>query len=66
MSQPFGLSAKGGLYTSLNQLEMLGQPGVASKLTNFEVDTDGGYRRINGFSIFGEDQQYVLMVLLKY
>ncbi len=53
MSQPFGLSAKGGLYTSLNQLEMLAQPGVASKLTNFEVDTDGGYRRINGFSIFG-------------
>ena len=53
MSQPFGLSARGGLYTSLNQLEMLAQPGVASKLTNFEVDTDGGYRRINGFSIFG-------------
>jgi len=53
MSQPFGLSAKGGLYTSLNQLEMLGQPGIASKLTNFEVDTDGGYRRINGFSVFG-------------
>ena len=53
MSQPFGLSAKGGLYTSLNQLEMLGQPGIASKLTNFEVDTDGGYRRINGFSIYG-------------
>jgi hypothetical protein len=53
MSQPFGLSAKGGLYTSLNQLEMLGQPGVASKLTNFEVDTDGGYRRINGFTLFG-------------
>ena len=53
MSQPFGLSTKGGLYTSLNQLEMLGQPGVASKLTNFEVDTDGGYRRINCFTIFG-------------
>ena len=53
MSQPFGLSARGGLYTSLNQLEMLAQPGVASKLTNFEVDTDGGYRRINGFSLFG-------------
>lgn len=53
MSQPFGLSAKGGLYTSLNQLEMLGQPGIASLLRNFEVDTDGGYRRINGFSPFG-------------
>lgn len=53
MSQPFGLAAKGGLHTSLNQIEMLRQPGVASKLTNFEVDTDGGYRRINGFSIYG-------------
>jgi len=53
MSQPFGLAAKGGLHTSLNQLEMLRQPGVASKLTNFEVDTDGGYRRINGFNLYG-------------
>lgn len=53
MSQPFGLSAKGGLYKSLNQLEMLGQPGIAAKLTNFEVDTDGGYRRVSGFDVFG-------------
>ena len=53
MSQPFGLSARGGLYTSLNQLEMLQQPGIASKLVNFEVDINGGYRRVNGFSIFG-------------
>ena len=53
MSQPYGLSSKGGLYTSLNQLEMTGQPGVASTLRNFEVDADGGYRRINGFSPFG-------------
>lgn len=53
MSQPFGLSAKGGLYRSLNQLEMLGQPGIAAKLTNFEVDTDGGYRRVSGFGVYG-------------
>ena len=53
MSQPFGLSSKGGLYTSLNQLEMLQQPGIASKLVNFEVDINGGYRRINGFTPFG-------------
>ena len=53
MSQPYGLSSKGGLYTSLNQLEMTGQPGVASTLRNFEVDADGGYRRVNGFSPFG-------------
>ena len=53
MSQPFGLSARGGLYTSLNQLEMLQQPGIASKLVNFEVDINGGYRRVNGFNAFG-------------
>jgi len=53
MSQPFGLASKGGLYSSLNQLEMLQQPGIASTLRNFEVDTDGGYRRINGYELFG-------------
>lgn len=53
MSQPFGVSCKGGLNTNLNQLEMLAQPGLATRLRNFEVDPDGGYRRINGFSLFG-------------
>ncbi|SVB80018.1 uncharacterized protein METZ01_LOCUS232872, partial [marine metagenome] len=53
-SQPFGISCKGGLNTNLNQLEMLGQPGLATKLRNFEVDPDGGYRRISGFSQFGD------------
>jgi len=53
-SQPFGVSCKGGLNTNLNQLEMLGQPGLATKLVNFEVDPDGGYRRINGYSAFGD------------
>lgn len=53
MSQPFGISCKGGLNTNLNQLEMLKQPGLATQLTNFEVDADGGYRRINGFTQFG-------------
>ena len=32
---------------------MTGSPGVASTLRNFEVDADGGYRRVNGFSPFG-------------
>ena len=53
-SQPFGVSCKGGLNTNLNQLEMLGQPGFATKLQNFEVDPDGGYRRINGFTNYGD------------
>jgi len=52
-SQPFGVSCKGGLNTNLNQLEMLSQPGLATKLINFEVDPDGGYRRINGYTAFG-------------
>jgi len=52
-SQPFGLSCKGGLNTNLNQFEMLAQPGLATDLENFEVDADGGYRRINGFTRFG-------------
>jgi len=53
MSQPFGISCKGGLNTNLNEFEMLSQPGRATRLRNFEVDTDGGYRRINGFTPFG-------------
>ena len=53
MSQPFGISCRGGLNTNLNQLEMLRQPGLATRLRNFEVDPDGGYRRINGFTQFG-------------
>ena len=53
MSQPYGLACTGGLHTSLNEIEALKQPGVATKLTNFEVDTDGGYRRISGYSLFG-------------
>jgi|TARA_R110000764_G_scaffold118009_1_gene205400 hypothetical protein len=53
-SQPFGISCKGGLNTNLNQLEMLAQPGLATKLINFEVDPDGGYRRVNGYTSFGD------------
>ena len=62
MSQPFGLSCKGGLNTNLNQLEMLGQPGFAVKLRNFEVDPDGGYRRINGFQEFGSTRPEASLV----
>ena len=32
---------------------MLKQPGIATELMNFEVDPDGGYRRINGFTDYG-------------
>ena len=51
--QAYGLSCKGGLNTNLNQFEMLQQPGFATELMNFEVDPDGGYRRINGYTLLG-------------
>jgi len=54
MSQPWGYSCRGGLNVNLNQLEMLQQPGQATRLRNFEVDPDGGYRRIDGFTPFGD------------
>jgi hypothetical protein len=53
MSQAYGFAAKGGLNTNLNSLELLGNPGFAVRLSNFEVDPDGGYRRINGFTAYG-------------
>jgi len=52
-SQPFGFSCKGGLNTNLSEIEMLRQPGIATELRNFEVDPDGGYRRVSGFTDYG-------------
>ena len=48
-SLPYAVSCKGGLNKNLNQFEMLAHPGIATTLENFEVDADGGYRRINGY-----------------
>ena len=55
MSQPFGISCRGGLNTNLNQFEMLKNPGLARKLLNFEVDPDGCYRRLQGYQPFGAE-----------
>ena len=52
-SLPYAVSCKGGLNTNVNQFELIRTPGSASVLENFEVDIDGGYRRINGFEPFG-------------
>jgi hypothetical protein len=52
-SQPFSVALQGGLDKSSNALELLKTPGKATILTNFEVSTKGGYRRINGYSQFG-------------
>lgn len=52
-SQPFGFVCQGGLDTNTNQLAALGNAGVAIELENFEVDSDSGYRRINGYTPYG-------------
>ena len=52
-SQPYAIPLTGGLNTNVNQFQLLAQPGFARELENFEVDIDGGYRRVNGFSAFG-------------
>ena len=53
-SQPFTVACEGGLVTASNQVDLLRRPGVATELENFEVAIEGGYRRISGFTKFGE------------
>ena len=53
VAQPFGVPMEGGLNKSTNSLALLRTPGLATKLRNFEVSIEGGYRRINGYSLFG-------------
>jgi len=53
-SQPFTVACEGGLVTASNQIDLLRRPGVATELENFEVSIEGGYRRVNGFTKFGE------------
>ena len=54
-SQPFTVACEGGLIKSTNSLALLRTPGFATKLRNFEVGTEGGYRRVSGFTRFGGD-----------
>ena len=53
-SQPFAVASQGGLNEVASQFELLRTPGEATQLKNFEVSTTGGYRRINGYSQFGD------------
>ena len=53
-SQPFSVDLVGGLNKSTNSSALLKTPGVATKLRNFEVSDEGTYRRINGFTLFGD------------
>ena len=52
-SQPYGFACSGGLVDSANRFDLFKAPGVATTLRNFEVAVEGGYRRINGYSLFG-------------
>ena len=52
-SQPYTVAVNGGLVKSSNVVDLLKTPGVAKDLQNFEVSTEGGYRRINGYQKFG-------------
>ena len=49
-SQPYTVAVNGGLVSSTNAIDLLKTPGVAKDLRNFEVSTEGGYRRINGYT----------------
>ena len=53
-SQPFSVALQGGLDKSSNTMELLTKPGVATRLSNFEISTRGGYRRINGYTQLGD------------
>jgi len=58
MSQPFIVACQGGLNTNFTELAMLSQPGLATKLKNFEPDPDGGYRRIKGYTPYGDTRPF--------
>lgn len=47
--QVLSIPCRGGLNTSSNNHELLGKPGEAIDLVNFECSKEGGYRRINGY-----------------
>jgi len=53
-AQPFSVALVGGLNKSTNSSALLKTPGAATKLRNFEVSDEGTYRRINGFTLFGD------------
>ena len=53
-SQPFSVPLSGGLNKSTNSFDLLQTPGIATKLRNFEPAIEGGYRRINGYTQFGD------------
>ena len=49
--QTISIPCRGGLNTSSNNHELLSKPGEAIELVNFECSKEGGYRRINGYTV---------------
>ena len=47
-TQPYGFACQGGLDVNKSSFNLQETAGVATQLLNFEVNGDGGYRRING------------------
>ena len=56
-SQPFGFSCKGGLNTNISKIELLSQPGIATKLLNFEVDPEAAIGVLVGLQLMEQAQQ---------
>ena len=56
-TQPFGFPCIGGLDVNKSSFNLQNQAGVATELVNYEVDTDGGYRRINGCGRISESAE---------
>ena len=54
-SQPYTVACNGGLVKSVNSIDLLKTPGLAKTLQNFEVATEGDYRRINGYTKYKID-----------
>ena len=53
MLQTLTVSCRGGLDLSSNVQELLGRPGEAIQLKNYECSKEGGYRRLSGHEVFG-------------
>lgn len=55
--QTYPVQFQGGLVTNVSQLQQgIEMPGSAVTLINFEPSIDGGYRRIEGFTKFDDNE----------
>lgn len=55
--ETFPIELTGGLISNESKVQQgLTQPGSARRLTNFECSIKGGYRRINGYNKFNDNE----------